>query len=106
MPAWSRDNPYIFCEKYRKILESPNLYINPWIDLIFGYTQRGYKAQKAGNVFLPYAYDGVMNLRLTKDMLLSNRIENEFKIRFCEMGVHPMKVFEKKNKIMKMKIII
>ena len=104
MPAWSRDNPYIFCEKYRKILESPNLYINPWIDLIFGYTQRGYKAQKAGNVFLPYAYDGVMNLRLTKDMLLSNRIENEFKIRFCEMGVHPMKVFEKKNKITKNKI--
>ena len=104
MPTWCKNNPFIFSEKYRKILEFPNLNINPWIDLIFGYTQRGIKAQKIGNVFLPYVYDGVMNSRLTKEMLLNDRTENEFKIRFFEMGVHPTKIFDKKNKTMKNKI--
>ena len=104
MPTWCNNSPFIFSEKYRKILELPNLNINPWIDLIFGYTQRGIKAQKIGNLFLPYVYDGVMNLRLTKEMLLSDRAENEFKIRYLEMGVHPTRIFDKRNKTMKNKI--
>ena len=45
-----------------------------------------------------------MNLRLSKEMILNNRAENEFKMRFFEMGVHPIKVFEKKNKSLKNKI--
>ena len=45
-----------------------------------------------------------MNLRLSKEMILNNRTENEFKMRFFEMGVHPIKVFEKKNKSLKNKI--
>ena len=45
-----------------------------------------------------------MNLRLSKEMILNNRIENEFKMRFFEMGVHPIKVFDKKNKSLKNKI--
>ena len=97
MPMWCKDNPFLFSEKYRKILEYQNININPWIDLIFGYTQRGVRAQKVGNLFLPYAYDGVMNIRLTKENLLKNREENEFQMRFFEMGVHPTKVFEKKK---------
>ena len=98
MPSWCENNPFLFTEKYRKLLESQNIDINPWINLIFGYTQRGIKAQKIGNLYLPYCYDGVMNLRLSKEMILNNRAENEFKMRFFEMGVHPIKVFEKKNK--------
>ena len=104
MPTWCENSPFIFCEKYRKILELPNININPWIDLVFGYTQRGVRAQKIGNLFLPYVYDGVMNLRLTKDMLLNDRNENEFKIRYFEMGVHPTRIFDKKNKNLKNKI--
>jgi hypothetical protein len=104
MPTWCEDSPFIFSEKYRKLLELPNLNINPWIDLIFGYTQRGVKAQKAGNVYLPYSYDGVMNLRLTREALLDNRAESEFQMRYFEMGVHPIKVFEKRNKTIKNKI--
>ena len=104
MPTWCKNSPFIFCEKYRKILELPYININPWIDLVFGYTQRGVRAQKIGNLFLPYAYDGVMNLRLTKDMLLKDRNENEFKMKFFEMGVHPTRIFDKKNKNLKNKI--
>ena len=104
MPKWCRNNPYLFVEKYRKIFESPLININPWIDLIFGYTQRGIKSQKIGNLFLPYVYDGVVNIRITKENILENRAENEFLIRFFEMGVHPCKVFDKRNKIMKTKL--
>ena len=103
MPNWCKNNPYIFTEKYRKIIESPLININPWIDLIFGYTQRGVKAQKIGNLFLPCMYDGVMNIRINKEDLLNNREENEYKMKLFEMGVNPNKVFDKKNKIIKNK---
>jgi len=103
LPEWCQKSPYQFIEKYRKIIESTMININPWIDLIFGYTQRGIKAQKVGNLFLPCTYDGVMNARLTKEDLLNDRAENEFKVRLFEMGVNPCKVFEKKNKVIKNK---
>ena len=103
LPEWCQKSPYVFIEKYRKIFESTMININPWIDLIFGYTQRGIKAQKVGNLFLPCTYDGVMNFRFTKEDLLNDRAENEFKMRFFEMGVNPCKVFEKKNKVIKNK---
>ena len=101
LPKWCKKNPYLFIEKYRKIIESPLININPWIDLMFGCSQRGIKSQKIGNLFLPYVYDGVINSRITKEMLLENRKEKEYMIRLFEMGVHPTKVFEKKNRITK-----
>ena len=101
LPSWCKDNPYYFVEKNRILFESNNLNINPWIDLIFGYLQRGPQAQSIGNVFLPYAYDGVMNLRIKAEDLLKNREENEFRMRLFEMGVNPTKVFDRKCKINK-----
>ena len=103
MPTWCEKSPFIFSEKYRKLLESQNLNINPWIDLLFGYTQRGSKAQKVGNLYLPYSYDGVINARLSKEKLLNNRVDFEYQMRYFEMGVHPTKVFEKKNRAIKNK---
>ena len=103
LPKWCNNSPYLFVEKYRKIFESPLINIHPWIDLIFGFTQRGAKSQRVGNLFLPYAYDGVINSRLSKEDLLKDRNEKEFLVRLFELGVHPCKVFEKKNKIIKNK---
>ena len=98
LPTWCKENPYSFVEKFRILFENNNLNINPWIDITFGYLQRGQKAQSVGNIFSPYAYDGVMNLRIKSDELLKNRSDNEFKIRYFEMGVHPTKVFDRKCK--------
>ena len=98
LPTWCKDNPYSFVEKFRILFESNNLNINPWIDITFGYMQRGQNAQGIGNIFSPYAYDGVINSRLKSDELLKNRADNEFIIRFFEMGVHPTKVFDRKCK--------
>ena len=98
MPTWCLNNPYYFVEKYRKLLECGYLNINSWIDLIFGVNQRGKAAENIGNIYLPFSYDGVLNIRLKPEELLKNREENEYKMRLFEMGVHPIKVFEKKCK--------
>ncbi|OHT12749.1 hypothetical protein TRFO_17292 [Tritrichomonas foetus] len=55
MPRWGKD-PLIFVWKMRKALEKSD-FINEWIDLIFGYKQRGEPAIEAVNVFHPMAYD-------------------------------------------------
>ena len=104
MPTWCQNNPYLFIEKYRSLLESNNLNLNPWIDLIFGISQKGKLAQIAGNIFLPFAYDGVINYRIPPEDLINNRDENEFKMRLFEMGVNPIKIFKQKCKILKDKI--
>lgn len=43
LPAWARENPYLYVTKIRRAFEemivSKNL--SKWIDLIFGFKQRG-----------------------------------------------------------------
>ena len=104
LPNWCKNNPYYFIEKNRFLIENHNLNINPWIDLIFGYLQRGPQAQSIGNIYLANVYDGVMNFRVKPEDVIKDRSENEFKMRLFEMGVHPTKVFDKKCKINKNKI--
>ena len=105
LPPWTKQNPFYFIQIMRELFEGGNelnkrdkkyLNMNPWIDLIFGYYQRGIKAQKKGNLFLPASYDGVINSRIKEENILKNREDNEFLIRFFEIGVTPTKVFEKK----------
>ena len=102
LPTWCKNSPYYFIEKNKILLE--NLNINSWIDLIFGYLQRGNLAQIIGNLYSPYVYDGVMDLRVKPEDIINDRNENECKMKLFEMGVHPTKVFEKKCKINKNKI--
>ena len=53
LPNWSKNNPYLFIIKNRLALESDYVskHINNWIDLIFGYKQKGEEAIKAMNLF-------------------------------------------------------
>ena len=54
LPPWSK-TPIDFIWKMRCALEEAD--ISQWIDLIFGYKQRGAEAIKANNVFHPLTYD-------------------------------------------------
>ena len=97
MPNWCKYNPYLFIQLKRELLENKNrIDLNPWIDLIFGFCQRGAKAQSIGNLFLPYTYDGTLNIRIKEQQILDNREDYEYLLRLFELGVNPTKVFEKK----------
>ena len=53
LPSWSKDDPRKFTLILKKLLESEKVskHLNRWIDLIFGYQQRGPNAEKALNTY-------------------------------------------------------
>lgn len=64
LPPWANNDPKIFIKKNREALESKYVteHLNEWIDLIFGYKQRGENSVKACNVFNKLSYPGAVNL--------------------------------------------
>lgn len=59
LPPWASDASD-FLQKHRTALESQYVseHLHEWIDLIFGYKQRGSEAIAAHNVFHPLTYEG------------------------------------------------
>ncbi len=58
LPDWARENPYLFVYNMRKCLqeETVSKSISNWIDLIFGYKQKGEEAARALNCFYYLTY--------------------------------------------------
>ncbi|KAK3141842.1 hypothetical protein QOZ80_4BG0338960 [Eleusine coracana subsp. coracana] len=63
LPPWA-ENPVDFIHKHRKALESEHAsaHLHEWIDLIFGYKQRGKEAILANNVFFYITYEGTVDI--------------------------------------------
>ncbi|XP_021748054.1 BEACH domain-containing protein C2-like [Chenopodium quinoa] len=63
LPAWAKD-PVDFIHKHRMALESEyvSAHLHEWIDLIFGYKQRGREAITANNVFFYITYEGTVDI--------------------------------------------
>jgi len=61
LPPWAHNDPNEFVRIHREALESDyvSANLNQWIDLIFGYKQRGPEAVKALNAFHWLSYDDV-----------------------------------------------
>ncbi|KAJ6446995.1 Beige/BEACH domain-containingprotein [Purpureocillium lavendulum] len=64
LPPWAKGDPKIFIAKHREALESPYVSENlhHWIDLVFGYKQRGEEAVDNLNVFHHLSYAGASDL--------------------------------------------
>jgi WD40 repeat protein len=64
LPPWANGSAYEFVRLHRLALESEYVSSNlhHWIDLIFGYKQRGAEAVKANNVFHFLSYEGSVDL--------------------------------------------
>ncbi|KAH7126363.1 hypothetical protein B0J13DRAFT_454708 [Dactylonectria estremocensis] len=64
LPAWANGDPRIFIAKHREALESPYVSENlhKWIDLVFGFKQRGEAAVENLNVFHHLSYRGATDL--------------------------------------------
>lgn len=71
LPPWARGDPQIFIAKHREALESPYVSQNlhSWIDLIFGFKQRGEAALESTNVFHHLSYSGSRDLDNITDPL-------------------------------------
>lgn len=69
LPPWANGDPRVFIRLHRRALESPYVSSNlhKWIDLIFGYKQRGKAAEEAMNVFYYLTYEGVVDINAIKD---------------------------------------
>ncbi|KAM9783238.1 neurobeachin-like protein 2 [Neosynchiropus ocellatus] len=68
LPRWARSRED-FIRQHRKALECEHVsnHLHEWIDLIFGYKQRGEEAVKALNVFYYCTYEGAVDLDAVAD---------------------------------------
>jgi hypothetical protein len=69
LPPWAHGDPNKFIRMNRQALESPYVSKNlhHWVDLIFGYKQRGVEAVEALNVFMHVTYEGEVDLATLED---------------------------------------
>ena len=91
IPDWANNDGYLFVNKHRMLLESPeiNEKINEWFNIIFGNKQNGKDAKKIGNLFINQTYESFYEVY--------NKSEPKDKIYFCRMvefGVTPHQIFK------------
>lgn len=93
LPPWAHDSPEKFVQILRDALESDYVskHLHHWIDLIFGYKQRGEEARKANNVFYHLCYEGAIDLENIND--LAKR--HAFEVQISEFGQIPKQLFTK-----------
>ncbi|KAG9510508.1 Neurobeachin, partial [Fragariocoptes setiger] len=80
LPRWAT-SPEHFIRQHRAALESElvSCQLHQWIDLIFGYKQRGPEAVRAINVFYYLTYEGNVNLASISDPALREAIETQIR---------------------------
>ena len=101
-----KNNSYDFIMTMRNCLESNNISykLHEWINLIFGFKQRGKEAEKANNIYKESCYQEIIDI---------NNLENKSdKLREAEFGLVPNQLMikecskkEKKDIIKKGKLI-
>ncbi|KRX06058.1 Quinonprotein alcohol dehydrogenase-like superfamily [Pseudocohnilembus persalinus] len=77
LPPWAKDDPYYFITQHRKALESNTIsqHLHQWINLIFGYIQKGDLAEKHMNKFYYLTYEDGINLDKIEDTQEVNSLE-------------------------------
>ncbi|XP_074857149.1 neurobeachin-like protein 1 isoform X3 [Carettochelys insculpta] len=93
LPKWAK-SPEDFICKHRKALESDyvSAHLHEWIDLIFGYKQRGPAAVEALNVFYYCTYEGAVDLDALTDEKERKALEgmiNNFGQTPCQLLKEP-----------------
>ena len=93
LPLWCNNNAITFVIELRRYLESTNFNLNKWIDLIFGVTQRGEKADENHNIFQAHTYENNVKINSIEDIDSRNAL-----MRQNEMGVVPFQIFDSESK--------
>lgn len=80
LPPWAT-NPVDFIQKHRAALESPfvSAHLHEWVDLIFGYKQKGKEAVASNNVFFYMTYEGAVDIDKIVDPVLRKATQDQIK---------------------------
>ncbi|KAJ3416938.1 Neurobeachin-like protein 1 [Chytridiales sp. JEL 0842] len=92
LPPWAK-TPEDFVRIQREALEGEyvSAHLHEWIDLIWGYKQRGAEAIKAHNVFYYLTYEGSIDINSIKDPTERKSIEDQIN----NFGQTPSQLFFK-----------
>jgi hypothetical protein len=90
LPAWAT-SPDDFIQTHRAALESEHVsaHLHEWIDLIFGFKQRGEAAEAAHNVFYHLTYEGAVDLDGLSDPIAVESIKSQI----ANFGQTPAQIF-------------
>lgn len=90
LPVWAA-SPAEFIRTHRAALESDHVsaHLHEWIDLIFGYKQRGDAAEAAHNVFYHLTYEGAVDLDSLSDPVAIESIKSQI----ANFGQTPVQIF-------------
>ena len=93
LPKWSLNSPRLFSKMMKKSLENAfvSTHINDWIDLIFGYKQKGNEAIESYNV-LREVCSNFKPEEIEDNELIEDKI-NEI----LNMGINPIQLFNKSH---------
>ncbi|CAK9237200.1 unnamed protein product [Sphagnum troendelagicum] len=94
LPAWAKGSAEEFVQKNREALESEYVseHLHEWVDLIFGYKQRGQPAVEATNVFYHLTYEG-FDLEALDNPVECAAVEDQI----ANFGQTPIQLFKKKH---------
>lgn len=78
LPPWAKGSAYEFVRIHRLALESDfvSQNLHHWVDLIFGYKQRGPEAAAAHNIFHHLSYEGSVDISKIADDVDRNAAES------------------------------
>ncbi|CAL0327334.1 unnamed protein product [Lupinus luteus] len=95
LPPWAKGSTEEFIRRNREALESEYVSSNlhHWIDLVFGYKQRGKPAVEAANIFYYLTYEGAVDLEIMEDDFQRAAIEDQI----ANFGQTPIQIFRKKH---------
>ena len=90
-PPWSNNDPYKFLTYLNLAFESDEVSSNlgNWIDLIFGFKQRGKEAEKYNNIYMFNCYPDLVDI---ENMSIEKK---RYYYRFVEFGSCPRQLFKK-----------
>jgi hypothetical protein len=91
LPEWCDNNPYEFITKMKNSLESEEVStnINNWVDIIFGFKQKGKESENIFNIFWHHTYEDFSIDSVKKD-------EKECYLTQIEMGLCPLQLITSK----------
>ncbi|KAM0064499.1 putative transcription factor WD40-like family [Helianthus debilis subsp. tardiflorus] len=93
LPPWANGSAREFIRKHREALESDYVseHLHHWIDLIFGYKQRGKAAEEAVNVFYHYTYEGSVDI----DAVTNPAMKASILAQINHFGQTPKQLFQR-----------